>query len=160
MAEKNLDYAGEAAEITFGKIGSWEELNAATEADSDQKFKEATRKYWKEFAVSGVLQFDKNANGGKSGMVLRPFTDLDGKSALGILKEAGIDISNLKYVKPGESVKGAINLDTDDKFGAVYDEESLTAYFDHHAKGTQEVTSTTKIMYKTMVDLGMIEKTR
>jgi len=91
-------------------------------------------------------------------MVLRPFTDLDGKSALGILKEAGIDISNLKYVKPGESVKGAINLDTDDKFGAVYDEESLTAYFDHHAKGTQEVTSTTKIMYKTMVDLGMIEK--
>jgi len=46
-----LDYAGEAAEITFGKIGSWEELNAATEADSDQKFKEATRKYWKEFAV-------------------------------------------------------------------------------------------------------------
>ncbi len=152
--EKQFDYAGEAAKITFGKIKSWEELNAATEAESDEKFKEATRKYWKEFAVSGVLQFDPKE--GKQ--VLRPFTDLDGKSALGILKEAGVNTDDLKFVKPGESVKGAINLDTGDKFGAVYDEESLTAYFDHHEKGTKGVTSTAEIIYKTMVDLGMIEK--
>lgn len=152
--EKNLGYAGEAAKITFDNVKSWEELNAATEAESDEKFKEATRKYWNEFAVSGVLQFDKNVGG----QVLRPFTDLDGKATLGVLKEAGIDTGNLKFVKPGESVEGAINLDTGDKFGAVYDEESLTAYFDHHEKGAKEVTSTAEIMYKTMVDLGMVEK--
>ena len=41
------------------------------------------------------LQFDPKE--GKQ--VLRPFTDLDGKSAVGIFGLAGIDTSNLKYVK-------------------------------------------------------------
>lgn len=49
-------------------------------------------------------------------------------------------------------------MDTGDKFGIVYKEPTYTAFFDHHAKGTKEVTSTAKIVYKTMVDLGMIEK--
>jgi len=61
-------------------------------------------------------------------------------------------------VKPGESIKGAINLDTGDQFGVVYNEDTYTAYFDHHKKGIKEVTSTAEIMYKTMVDLGMLEK--
>jgi len=34
----------------------------------------------------------------------------------------------------------------------------LAAYFDHHAKGKKEATSIAEIVYKTMVDLGMIEK--
>lgn len=97
----------EAAKITLNKALSWEELNAATLEEADKKFKEATRKYWNEFAVSGVLQFDPKE--GKQ--VLRPFTDLDGRVALGVLKMAGIDTSKLTYVKPGEYLKGAINLD-------------------------------------------------
>lgn len=158
MAETNekFSYSREAAKSVFGKVSSWEELNAETLHEADEKFKKAIKKYWKEFAVSGVLQFDKQ----KGGQVLRPFTDLDGNCALGILKQAGINTENLKYVKPGESLKGAINLDTGDKFGVVYDEDTYTTYFDHHEKGHKEVTSTTEMMYKTMVDLGLIEKTK
>lgn len=144
----------EAAKITLNKVSSWEELNVATLEEAEEKFKEATKKYWKEFAVSGVLQFDPKE--GKQ--VLRPFTDLDGRAALGVLKEAGIDTGKLTYVRPGEYLQGAINLDTGDKFGVVYEEPTYTAYFDHHAPGTKEVTSTADIVYKTMTDLGMLEK--
>ncbi len=152
---EQYEHSREAAKITLDKVSSWEELNAATLEEADEKFAEATKKYWKEFAVSGVLQFDPKE--GKQ--VLRPFTDLDGRVALGVLKEVGIDTSNLTYVKPGEYLEGAINLDTGDKFGVVYEESAYTAYFDHHAPGTKAVTSTAEVVYKTMVDLGMIEKT-
>lgn len=144
----------EVSRITLNKVSSWEELNASTLEEADKKFNEKTKETWKDFAVSGVLQFDKKE--GKQ--VLKPFTDLDGRSAIGILQEAGIDTSNLTYVRPGEYLRGAINLDTGDKFGVVYEEPTYTAFFDHHAKGIKEVTSTTEIVYKTMVALGMIEK--
>ncbi len=154
MSEKFTD-SREAARITLGKVSSWEELNAATAEEGDAKFSEATRRLWKDFAVSGTLQYDPKE--GKQ--VLKPFTDLDGRSALGVLKQAGIDTSKLTYVRPGQFLEGAINLDTGDKFGVVYEEPSYTAYFDHHAPGTKEVTSAAEIAYKTMVDLGMVEKT-
>lgn len=144
----------EAAKITLDKISSWEELNAATLEEANQKFKEKTIEMWKEFAVSGTLQFDPKE--GKQ--VLRPFTDLDGKSSVGILAKAGIDTTNLTYVRPGQFLEGAVNLDTGDKFGVVYEEPTYTAFFDHHAPGIKEVTSTAEIVYKTMADLGLLEK--
>lgn len=149
-----MEYSREAAKITLGKVSSWQELNAVVAKEADEKFKEAAKKYWNEFAVSGTLQFDQKE--GKQ--VLRPFTDLDGRASIGLLQEAGIDTSKLTYVKPGEYLQGAINLDTGDKFGVVYEEPTYTTYFDHHAQGTKEVTSTAEIVYKTMADLGMLEK--
>ncbi|MCX6793120.1 MAG: hypothetical protein NTY12_03760 [Candidatus Falkowbacteria bacterium] len=153
--KSNLEYSRSAAEITLGKISSWEELNAMTEAEGNEKFSQKTKELWKEFAVSGVLQFDPKE--GKQ--VLRPFTDLDGRSALSLLDSCGVDVSNLKYVKPGEFLAGAINLDTGDKFGAVYDEATDTAFFDHHDPNTKDVTSITEVVYSAMSDLGIIEKT-
>ncbi len=157
MPEKSekFQFSREAAKITFDKVSSWEELNAATFEEADKKFNEKIKETWKEFAVHGVLVFDPK----EGRQVLKPFTDLDGKSALGILKLAGIDTSKLTYVKPGESIKGAINLDTGDKIGVVYNQETGTSYFDHHSKNAKEITSATEIMYKTMVNLGMLEKT-
>lgn len=148
------NFSREAATITLGKVSSWEDLNATTLEEGDEKFSEETKKRWNEFAVSGVLQFDPKQ--GKQ--VLKPFTDLDGRATIGILNKCGIDTSNLTYVRPGEHIEGAINLDTGDQFGVTYDEQTYTAYFDHHAPGTTEVTSTAEIMYKTMMNLGMIEK--
>lgn len=157
MAEKSeqFQFSREAAKITLGKISSWEELNAATLEEADKKFNEKIKETWKEFAVHGVLVFDPK----EGRQVLKPFTDLDGKSALGILKLAGIDTSKLTYVRPGESIGGSINLDTGDKIGVVYDQETGTSYFDHHAKDAKEITSATKIMYETMIDLGKLKKT-
>lgn len=152
--EKNFEHSREAAKITLDKVSSWEELNAATEEEGKEKFSEKTRELWEDFAVHGLLTYDKE----KGERVLKPFTDLDGKSSIEILKLSGINTDNLEYIRPGESVEGAINIDTGDQFGVVYNPETYTAYFDHHGKG-EDVTSAAEIMYKTMADLGMIEKT-
>ena len=150
----NFKHSREAAEITLDKVSSWEDLNAVTLEKGDEKFSEKTKELWEDFAVHGILAFDKE----KGERVLKPFTDLDGNSAVGILKLAGVNVENLTYVKPGESVEGAINMDTGDKFGVVYNEdEKHTAYFDHHEKQGKEISSATEVMYKTMIDLGMLE---
>lgn len=62
MQEKNFENARNAAEITLNKVSSYEELNALTEKEGDEKFNEKTRELWKEFAVSGVMGFDKETN--------------------------------------------------------------------------------------------------
>jgi len=56
--QEQFERSREAAKITLDKVSSWEQLNAATIEEADEKFKEATKEHWKEFAVSGVLQFD------------------------------------------------------------------------------------------------------
>ena len=58
MPEK-FQLSREAAKITFNKVSSWEELNAATLDEADKKFNGKTKETWNEFAVSGVLQFDE-----------------------------------------------------------------------------------------------------
>ncbi|MFH1601915.1 MAG: hypothetical protein ABIB61_03090 [Candidatus Shapirobacteria bacterium] len=156
MQENIKNQIREAAKITLNKVSSWDDLNAATLDLAKEKFADETRELWKDFAVSGVLAFDKE----KGERVLKPFTDLDGNCALGILREAGIDTSSLTYVKPGESLEGAINLDTGDQFGVVYNEETYTAWLDHHKKGVDEITSTAEIVYKTMVGLGIMKQSQ
>jgi len=152
--ENNYEHSRNAAEITLGRVNSWEDLNAATEELGNVKFSEKTKELWKDFAVHGILTF--NSESGEK--ELRPYTDLDGNSAIGILNLAGVDTSNITYVKPGEYLEGAINLDTGDQFGVVYNPETYTAFFDHHGK-SEEVSSATEVVYKAMVDLGMLEKT-
>lgn len=154
--KENFNGHFEAAKITFNKAGGEQALEGKTIKETNENFERATRELWKEFAVSGVLQFNKE----KGEQVLMPFTDLDGRSALGILKMSGIDISNLEYVRPGDYKVGAINLDTGDKFGVEYNEDSYTAFFDHHAKGIKEVTSTAEIVYQTMTNLNLLKKSK
>ena len=138
---ESIESAKEAAKtIIPEEIKSWEGLNQSINQLAQEKktpeFKEKILETWQEFAVSGVLQFDKK----EDQLVLKTFTDLDGRCALGVLKEAGINPADLSYVKPGEYLKGAVNLDTGDKFGVVYEEPTYTLYFDHHAPGTKAVT--------------------
>jgi len=156
---ESVEYAKEAArKIMSEEIRNWEKLNQSIVNLAKEKKKSEFRikilENWREFAVSGVLQFDKECGE----QVLKPFTDLDGRVALGLLEKAGFDVSNLTYVKPGEYLKGAVNLDTGDQFGVVYEEPTYTLYFDHHKPGTKKVTSTTEIVYKAMVGLRLLEK--
>ena len=155
-----VNYGKEAVKTVIPeKIRNWEELNQSIlELAKEKKkpeFKERIINTWKEFAVSGVLQFDKE----KGEQILKPFTDLDGKCSLGLLELSGFNVSNLTYVRPGKYLEGAINLDTGDKFGVVYEEPSYTLYFYHHKLGTKEVTSTAEIVYKTLVGLRLLKKT-
>lgn len=150
----DFEHSRQAAQTTLDKVSSYSELDAPNLEEGNKRFNEKTRELWKKFAVHGLLTFDRNE--GKQ--VLKASTDLDGRCAMAILKESGLDIKDLTYVRPGEKVEGAINVDTGEKFGGAYDEATQTTYFDHHAPGATEITSATEITYKTMVDLGLIEK--
>lgn len=109
---------------------------------------------WDKFAVSGVIEFNKHS-GEKT---LQSYTDLDGRAALGILQDAGLDTSDLSYIHPGETRTGAVNLDTGGKYGFVYDEASNTFWLDHHDSSNEPVTSTAEIVYHTMLENGLIQR--
>ena len=159
MTQDKFSNTREAAKITLKKVSSWEDQNATDEEDGDVFFKEKTRAFWKEFAVSG--KFIRNPETGER--ELRNITDFDGRTALGILQLVGIDTSDTTYIKPGQHKEGAINLDTGDKYGVVFygdvfsDTKDGTAFFDHHEKGGP-LTSTAEIVYNTLVGLGFLER--
>ncbi len=154
MNEKNFENSRNAAEITLNKVESYEELNALTEKKGNEKFNDKTRELWKEFAVSGVMGFDKETKQRK----LQPYTDLDGRTTIELLKMAGINVADLKYIEPGKIEAGKINLDTGDKLGVEYDKTSDTAIFDHHVSDSKTVTSTAEVMYNVLSDLKLIKK--
>lgn len=154
-----VTYAREAAKtVRLDQIRSWDELNRSiTELAKEKKsgtLAEDIREQWQDLAVHGVFMFDREANA----RVFKPMTDLDGKCAVGLLALAGINTENLTYVEPGKSKPGAVNLDTGDKFGAVFDEETESLFMDHHEKGALDVSSAAEVVYKTLVGLRMLKK--
>ncbi|MDO8507261.1 MAG: hypothetical protein Q7S53_01695 [bacterium] len=154
MESKEFANSRNAAEITLNKIGSYDELNALTEKEGDERFSRKTRELWKEFAVSGVMAYDEESGGRK----LQPYTDLDGRTTIELLEKAGIDASDIKYIKPGTVEEGRINFDTGDKLGVSYDKETDTAIFDHHTSENKTITSSAEIMYNVLADLKLLER--
>ena len=105
----------------------------------------------KEFAVSGVLQFDKRrANSFATVYRFR-------RQVCAEFLKVGIDISNLTYVRPGESIEGAINLDTAINSAWFTMNQLIPPISTTTPKEQKEVTSTAEIVYKTMVELGKLE---
>jgi hypothetical protein len=49
-------------------------------------------------------------------------------------------------------------LDTGDKHGVVVEDEGHTAFFDHHADNSGNTTCATKIVYETLISLGLLKK--
>lgn len=142
-----------AAQITLVRAENWQDLWAETEQKGDEIFRQKTRNLWKELAVHGRFGQDKE---GKS--VILNHTDLDGKTALGLLKLAGISTKNVEYIAPGKYVQGKINLDTGDRHGVVIEDEGKTAFFDHHTEKSGRATSATKITYEVLTGLGLLPK--
>lgn len=124
---------------------------------SDKVFIEKTRELWKKFAVHGYIGFDQN---GKP--EFKHETDLDGKGFLEVLKIAGFDISDLKFIKPGKVRKGAFTGDSGGgvdgvRYININGEDILVA--DHHPKeGRGADNSATKLAYEMLVEMGLIEK--
>ncbi|MFC1622966.1 hypothetical protein ACFL16_01055 [Patescibacteria group bacterium] len=91
-----IELIEKAASITLEKL-SEEDRRKIEFRDKEgrvtEEFKKKTREFWTEFAVHGM--FDR----GK----LTDSTDLDGESALKLLKLAGLDISNVEYVPKGKT---------------------------------------------------------
>jgi hypothetical protein len=143
----------EAAKITINKVKKFEELNAPNKEEGEKKFLEKTRELWREFAVHGRLDVDK-----KTGQkTILNFSDLDGKTTLGLLKLAGLDTKDVKYVAPGDYISGRINLDTGNRHGLVLEGEG-TVFFDHHGKESESNLSATAVTYEILTSLGLLEK--
>jgi len=86
------------------------------------------RENWKDFTVHGISSFDDK----KNKVELRKKSDTDGNTSVGLLKEAGFNTDNVKFIKQGEFLSGYINLDTGFKKGAAGDKKRKTAWLDHH----------------------------
>ncbi len=117
-----------------------------------------------ELVVRGVWAFNEKEK--KWGILRR--TNLDGRISLELLKLAGIDITKVKFVAPGDWKKGAINLDTGYRDGFVVQVDSAegekkefiaTTFFDHHGARSDSNTSSTKSIYETLVEFKLLEKT-
>lgn len=152
---EDVTYSREAAGITLGRMKSWDELNANNTEKADTIFIQKTKELWNNITVHGAWEYAKD----KGERVLKAHSDLDGESALALLKMSGIKIDKLNYVPPGKSLAGTINIDTGGKFGVVYDEAIDTAWFDHHESGHDEQTSATEVVYKALTSLDILKKT-
>ncbi|MCX6723297.1 MAG: hypothetical protein NT094_04530, partial [Candidatus Staskawiczbacteria bacterium] len=140
---EQMEKTRDAADITIARIRKEDsnrliELDAGTNKKRDKQFVEATKEFWREFAVHGMEKFEK----GK--VVLKNNSDLDGECSLALLRLAGIDTSEVEYVSKGDFRKDKINIDTGDQSGLVVKNKGKTAFFDHHGKESKNDTCATK----------------
>ncbi len=154
--QEKTELTRRATQITLARVPKYTDLHplhAATEKEGDEKFKELTRQVWKQFVVHGTARMDKET--GK--IIIKRETDLDGRSAAGLMLRAGLDIRNVEYVAAGQARKGKINIDTGGKSGLAVEDDGRTAYFDHHTNGSTRNSSATKVVYETLTELGLLE---
>lgn len=146
--------AREAALMTIKRVKSFEELNAKNLEEAQQKFVEATRRRWeKNFATHQTFRGGEYVN----------YPDFDAKIAFGLFRLAGFKINereDVVYVMPGQTAENKINLDTGNKLGLKVEKnwENLTDTFDHHTQEAPLDTCTAKIVYQTLIELGLLEK--
>ncbi len=154
---KEIQKTRDVADITFTQMDKYntkyDSLNADTERGGDEKFKEITREVWKEFAVRGFLVKDRETGEIK----VNGNTNTDCKTALYFLQKAGINVSDVAYVAPGEYDPGKINIDTGKKDGLIILGDG-TVIIDHHGEDSPLDTSATAEVYDKLVRLGLLEK--
>ncbi len=128
---------------------------------------EAAKKFlaMKELFTHGVTGYDRES--GK--IVLQRYSDLDGKCAIALLGKAGLDISNVGYLTPGEMKKGQLTVDSGNADGLVLDSAEtvdpetgerkieITTVLDHHGPYSDRGTSATKSVYRVLTELGLLK---
>lgn len=164
-AGKYFEQSREASKITLNRLrnqtkdlegnamGGYEDINAETREEADEKFKEKTRQLWKDLVMHGKIKYNEE----KKEFVFIESGDLDVKCCLGLLKQAGINTDYIEYVAQGKSVRGKINIDTGNKEGVIVEDDG-TAFFDHHDPNSPRDVSASLRIYETMVKMGMIEE--
>lgn len=129
--------------------------------------REAAKKFLavKELFTHGVMGYDK-----KNGrIVLNRYSDLDGKCAMALLGKAGLDISKVGYLTPGEIKQGQVTFDSGNRDGLVTEsvetvdpktgerKKEISTIFDHHGPHSDGGTSATKTIYKVFTELGLLK---
>lgn len=159
LSDDEWAIATEAAKFTLMNVPEYSAdekhpLWAETEEEGDEVFKKATRELW---ARGVVVHYQGSADKKKH------YPDLDGKCALGILKQAGINIKDkdIHFAAPGKYVEGMANMDT----GAIEGVKvavnpktgEATLIIDHHGEGSPADTSAAAKTYEVMKLMGLIE---
>ncbi|MFA5994735.1 MAG: hypothetical protein WC823_07305, partial [Parcubacteria group bacterium] len=137
---------------------SYADLNGATPEEREENFKKVTRAVWDDFAVHGFARFD--ATTGQWAIERR--SDLDGNSCLKLMELAGmqVDMSKVNFVAPGKTAEKGFIMDTSEKDGVTADKDGARVIADHHGKESGRNTSATKLVYETLVSLGLLDKTQ
>jgi len=138
-------------ELVFEDSKSFKEI-----IESDE-FKKIAPEILTDFAVSGMYN--------RKMKTLINETDLDGKSTLGLLEAAGFDISKTKYMLPGKSEMGVMNIDSGGYHGIVVEGDILkdeinkiTAWCDNHGKESRQYSTSAEFMYEALCELKLLEK--
>jgi hypothetical protein len=152
-------------EITEEKIKERAVQKQISEEEAKKELEiEEFKKFFagRELITRGIWGWDKFRR--KWGV--KRYSNLDGRCAISLLKLAGIDISKIKYVAPGDFRRGAINLNTGMKEGFLIQTDikeegkpEFTIFFDHHGPKSKRDTSTTQVTYETLIELGLLKKT-
>jgi hypothetical protein len=167
-----------ATQIIAFNVENYEQLNAATEAEGQQRFNEVARKFFEQLVVHGSPggEYYYGVDAATDNPIIFNTTDLDGRGAIALMRMAGVDTSKIEYVKSSDKIEGKTNLDTGDRWGLAVvlpeggaqglDPEEIkkrnlraTIFIDHHGPEAQKGYSATKGVYETLVRLGMLEKT-
>lgn len=153
--QKELDeteLARRGAEITLYKINNYQELWAKTEQEGDEKFLQKTRELWKEFAVHGLVGYDKEGK-----VTITNETDEDGQGCLFLMKLAGFNTDDLKYVKQGDYAEDRIYFDVGGVHGIVLMDGGKKVFIDHHTNESGKESSATKFTYELLKATGLLK---
>ncbi len=119
----------------------------------------------RELFTHGVVGYDRE----KGQIVLRHYSDLDGKCAVALFGKIGLDIKNVGYLLPGEIREGQTTVDSGNFAGVetnlteTVDRETgkrvrkISLVVDHHAWPADRETSATKNVYKFLTELGLLK---
>jgi len=152
LKSEEIEVSRLGAQITLEKINNYEELWAETEQEGDEKFKQKTRELWKEFAVHGLVGRDKEGN-----ITLANETDLDGQGCLSLMRLAGFDISDLKYIEHGDRAEDRIYFDVGKVHGVVLSDSGKKVFIDHHTDESGKDSSAIQFTYKLLKSMGLLE---
>ena len=185
MEKEKHHISREAADITLRRVKKYEDLDASTEEERERIFKEKTLELWDRFVVHGVLNsqtgridtFTDLDGRGALGLLRRagildpknyvvysravekkPYrSEIMMKTVEGQSPARKKSHKILSYVAAGETLPGAIHLDTGNKEGVISDEDA-SAFFDHHGPKSGLDSSATKKVYETLLSLGLLEQ--
>ncbi|MDP3729804.1 MAG: hypothetical protein Q8R26_03630 [bacterium] len=182
---KEKEISRNAAEITLNRVEKYEQLDAPTPEEREEVFKKKTLELWDRFAVQGLFNprtgridtFTDLDGRGALGLLRRAgILDPENYAIYNRTVEKKSDRSQvisktvegksivqkkthkiISYVPAGETIPGAIHIDTGHRDGIVSDED-VSAFFDHHGPESGTDSSATRKVHEALTSLGLLEK--
>lgn len=171
--DKYKEFNAETADRKKDTNGdSFEPLEEEKKKEIDKIFAEKLRKVFAEMglAVHGMIKEGEDKTGKKE-LQLNEKSDLDGRTALFLLRKMGIEVDvnpktgNVEYVMPGNHAIGKWTFDSGRVDGVEIHKEInekgeivISVITDHHGMNSPRDTSAAEEVYRTFGELGMFDE--